>query len=191
MTMENLFIVATYIWALTGVYWIAAAQRTKPAKKKEKLLFRVCYMILWVLPFAITFLPVLPEGFIYDRLFPSHSFIAMLAFIGMLVGLGFMIWSRVVLGNNWSGRIAIKENHQFVTSGPYKYVRNPMYAGFIIGFLFSTLLLNEVRGLVAFIILLIGILIKLHKEEKFVKEAFGKQYEEYANRVSRLIPFLY
>ncbi len=189
--MQNFFIIATIFWVLTGIYWIIAAQNIKHATQKEEIGFRVFYMIFWVVPFAFTFFRILLIDWLYTRILPEKSVIEIIAFIGILFSLGFMIWSRVVLGKNWSGRIAVKDDHQLITSGPYTIVRHPMYTGFIFAFLFSAILLGEVRGVISFVILLIGILMKLQKEERIVRNVFGTKYDDYAKRVKKLIPFIY
>jgi protein-S-isoprenylcysteine O-methyltransferase Ste14 len=189
--MQNLFIIATVIWVLTGIYWVVAAQNIKQAIKKEEIGFRIFYMIFWVVPFALTFFRILSIDWLNARVLPGKLLIEIIAFIGVLVSLAFMIWSRVVLGKNWSGRIAVKNDHQLITSGPYTMVRHPMYTGFIFAFLFSAILLGEVRGVISFVILLIGILMKLQKEERVIRNVFGIKYDEYAKRVKKLIPFIY
>lgn len=189
--MDNLFTIGTIIWVATGLYWIVAAMNIKAARRKEDIRFRVFYMLFWVVPFALTFFRFIPGAWLYTRLFPKDNIMEIVAFTGMIVSLGFMIWSRVTLGRNWSGRIAIKEDHQLITSGPYSLVRHPMYTGFIFAFFFSVILLGEMRGLIAFVILLTGILLKLRLEEKFVREVFGERYIIYARQVKRLIPFVY
>lgn len=189
--MDDLFTIATLIWAITGIYWIIAARNIKSARKKEAIRFRVFYMLFWVIPFALTFFSFIPGSWLYTRLFPKDRLIEWIAFSGVIAGLAFMIWSRVTLGRNWSGRIAIKENHQLITSGPYSLVRHPMYTGFILAFFFSVVLLGEMRGAVALGILLTGILMKIQLEEKFVREVFGQRYIVYSRQVKRLIPFIY
>jgi protein-S-isoprenylcysteine O-methyltransferase Ste14 len=189
--MNNLFTIATIVWVITGVYWIVAALNIKTARKKEALRFRVFYMLFWVIPFALTFFRFIPGDWWYTRLFSKNGVVEWAAFTGMVLGLAFMTWSRVILGRNWSGRIAIKEDHQLITSGPYSLVRHPMYTGFIFAFLFSVVLLGETRGLVSLVILLTGILMKVRLEEKFVREVFGHNYIAYSKQVKRLIPFIY
>jgi protein-S-isoprenylcysteine O-methyltransferase Ste14 len=46
-----------------------------------------------------------------------------------LAGLAIMLWARVTLGGNWSGAVVLKEQHELVTSGPYRFVRHPIYSG--------------------------------------------------------------
>lgn len=188
---NNLFLILTWVWVATGIYWIWASRTMKKAQKKEGIQFRVFYMFFWVIPVVITFFTILPGDFPNQKLYASISVLNWIAFVLALTSLAFMIWSRVVLGKNWSGRIAIKKDHQLITNGPYRFVRHPMYTGFIFAFFWSAVLLGEVRGLISFIILVIGVLMKLRLEEKFVHEAFGQDYQAYSKRVKKIVPFIY
>jgi len=44
-----------------------------------------------------------------------------------IVSLQLFGWTHHALGRNWSTRLVIKEGHSLVTSGPYRWVRHPMY----------------------------------------------------------------
>src|SRR6185437_797564 len=44
-------------------------------------------------------------------------------------GLFFAIWARHHLGRHWSGEITIKVGHDLIRSGPYRYLRHPIYTG--------------------------------------------------------------
>lgn len=188
---ENLFLILTVIWIIIGFYWIIAGQKIKKAKKKEDIRFRVFYMFFWIAPVLVTFFNAIPVEWLQQRLYKESIILNISSFLLAFLSLAFMVWSRVILGENWSGRVAIKKNHDLITSGPYKYVRHPMYSGFIFAFLWSAILLGEVRGLISFIILITGIVIKLGIEERFIREAFGKEYIAYAKRVKKIIPFIY
>lgn len=56
------------------------------------------------------------------------------------IGISFAIWARVNLGRNWSSRPAMKEQHELVTTGPYAYVRHPIYTGILLAALGTAIL---------------------------------------------------
>jgi protein-S-isoprenylcysteine O-methyltransferase Ste14 len=47
--------------------------------------------------------------------------------------LGFAIWARFTLGRNWSGTVTVKAGHELIRSGPYRFVRHPIYSGILAG----------------------------------------------------------
>ena len=46
-----------------------------------------------------------------------------------VAGMTLLVWARQTLGRNWSQTVSAKEDHELVASGPYRYVRHPMYTG--------------------------------------------------------------
>ena len=55
----------------------------------------------------------------------------------MLISLCFTWWARIHLGRLWSGVITRKEGHKLIDTGPYAFVRHPIYTGLVIA-LFAT-----------------------------------------------------
>ena len=52
-----------------------------------------------------------------------------------VLGLFGAMWARIYLGRNWSGYVTYKEDQTLVTSGPYRYVRHPIYTSMILMFI--------------------------------------------------------
>ncbi len=78
-----------------------------------------------------------------------------------------------------------------ITTGPYKYIRHPMYTGVIL--IALALLLNffTFGRFAAFVILVVDLYIKVQFEEDLLKAHFAKQYHEYIQKTASLIPFVY
>jgi protein-S-isoprenylcysteine O-methyltransferase Ste14 len=106
------------------------------------------------------------------------------------IGIGFAIWARVYLGRNWSPRPAIKEHHEFVTTGPYAYVRHPIYAGIMLAALGSALT-SSIFGMGMFILISTMFAVRINKEEQIMRELFPEQYPAYQKRTKRLVPFVW
>ena len=83
----------------------------------------------------------------------------------------------------------VVESHELVTSGPYAWVRNPIYTA-MTGMLIATgLAVSTLSVLIAAVLLsLVGILIRVRLEERLLRARFGELYEEYARRVPALLP---
>jgi protein-S-isoprenylcysteine O-methyltransferase Ste14 len=105
-------------------------------------------------------------------------------------GIGFAIWARVKLGRNWSSHPAVKEHHQLVTTGPYAYVRHPIYAGIMLAAL-GTALVSSIFGVGMFIFISIAFALRLRKEEKIMLELFPDHYPAYQKHTKRLVPFVW
>jgi len=106
-----------------------------------------------------------------------------------VIGLAFAIWARVHLGRNWGMPRAVKENPELVTSGPYAYVRHPIYTGMLFAmvgsamvFGWSWLLLAVVSG--AYFVY------SAFAEQKLMLRTFPDSYPAYQQRTKMLIPFV-
>jgi protein-S-isoprenylcysteine O-methyltransferase Ste14 len=77
-----------------------------------------------------------------------------------------------------------------VTSGPYRFVRHPIYTGLLLAFIGSALARGDWRGVLAVAIAFAALWRKLRIEERWMREEFGAAYEEYARRVAALVPFV-
>jgi protein-S-isoprenylcysteine O-methyltransferase Ste14 len=106
------------------------------------------------------------------------------------------IWITVaglrVLSRQWGVAARLVEGHTLVTEGPYRAVRHPIYLGNL-GILLATGLAFSRRQplLIAILVFLIGTAIRIHAEERLLREAFGQEFESYARRVPALFPRLH
>jgi protein-S-isoprenylcysteine O-methyltransferase Ste14 len=114
-----------------------------------------------------------------------------LGVIGISIGLFFIIWSVFTFWFIGRGTpVPLASPIRLVTSGPYKYTRNPIKLGaFLFYFGIGTICDELLTGLVMFAIaLLLGILYHKSVEEKELAIRFGNEYEEYRKRTSFIIP---
>ena len=100
--------------------------------------------------------------------FPRYQ----LAIVLAALGLGFTVWARVYLGRNWSGSVTQKEGHELVRSGPYAYVRHPIYTGLLVALAGSAVAAGELRGVLGVLIVLAAFVHKLRIEEGYMRELF-------------------
>ena len=120
------------------------------------------------------------------KIFPSNSVILIFELIFLLFG----FWAIIEFKFRFNIFPDLKENSVLKISGPYKFVRHPMYTS-VIGY---TLLLvfNDFSNtrIIFWIILLIVIFLKLTYEERLLNKRFP-DYSDYASKTKRLIPFIY
>jgi protein-S-isoprenylcysteine O-methyltransferase Ste14 len=96
------------------------------------------------------------------------------------------------LGKEWSLTARLVEGHKLATAGPYAYVRHPIYTG-MLGMLVATGLAvsHWAALLAALLVFFIGTIIRVRSEEQLLREAFGEQFDNYARRVSAIVPGVY
>ena len=108
--------------------------------------------------------------------------------------LGFAVALRCVwdFGRRGHGTPApIAPPRRLVAVGFYRYVRNPMYLGFFVGWFCLWVVFgraNLVAFAVAFVIVLGVVLFVLLYEEPTLRKMFGREYEEYCRNVRRWVP---
>ncbi len=142
--------------------------------------------------YLIILLVVIPQiiSFIYFPI-PNNILDPVLVTIGtvsFILGFILLIWARITMGQLWGppGQHDMSYQKKLITTGPFRYSRNPIYLGaFLLLFGFSLIL----RSIFFFlpIIHLIYFKKQVKKEEKILKKIFGKEYEKYCEKVKRFI----
>jgi protein-S-isoprenylcysteine O-methyltransferase Ste14 len=107
------------------------------------------------------------------------------------VGGALRLWPVYVLGNRFSGLVAIQEGHTLVTNGIYSVIRNPSYLGLLINGLGWSLAFRSVAGVLLTVLTLVPLVARMNAEERLLQSEFGAEYDAYRARTSRLVPGLY
>ncbi len=101
------------------------------------------------------------------------------------------LWPVYVLGNRFSGLVAIQEGHTLVTNGIYGVIRHPSYLGFVVNALGWALAFRSGVGVLLTALLLIPLVARMNAEERLLHSQFSSEYDAYRARTSRLVPGLY
>jgi protein-S-isoprenylcysteine O-methyltransferase len=177
-------------WCIFYGYWLIKANHTKENVYVQGIFDRILARV-WILAvFLLLYLPQLSAGWIGRRIVPQNYAIGIIADVICAAGVAFAVWARTILGGNWSGAVTIKKNHEIIMRGPYRYVRHPIYTGYLFATLGSALAVGEVRGAIALVMIFAGIIRKMGVEERLLSKNFPDTYPEYKRRVKRLIPFV-
>jgi protein-S-isoprenylcysteine O-methyltransferase Ste14 len=100
-----------------------------------------------------------------------------------------LVWIQTTLGKNYSSELRIRSDHNLVASGPYRYVRHPMYtASLIIYTAMGLLSANWFIGGTGVISTLVIMIVRTPKEEAMLTRAFGDQYLGYRQRTGKFLP---
>ena len=107
------------------------------------------------------------------------------------LGFGVMIWATACLGKQFSIQVTLQKDHQLVTDGPYRFVRHPRYFGILVFLAGSSLLFRSRLALILVVAMAMVLTWRIHDEEKLMRTAFQAEWEVYAQRTRRLIPFVF
>jgi protein-S-isoprenylcysteine O-methyltransferase Ste14 len=163
---------------------------------KKSLTKRGTGWIIWrviVAFFVILFVRFDKSGALSFFRFSFQSLFSFVAPGSVLTALGLFgaVWARSYLGRNWSGYVTYKEGQTLVTTGPYRYVRHPIYTSMILMFIGTILYYGSPFIAIFFVVLTIDFVLRTRKEEQIMIELFGEKYTEYMKRTKRLIPLIY
>ena len=95
------------------------------------------------------------------------------------------------LGERFSGLVAIQPNHELVTDGLYRRIRNPSYLGLLVSTLGWALAFRSIIGILLTALLVVPLVARMKSEEALLGERFGAEYAAYRARSWRLVPWIY
>lgn len=111
---------------------------------------------------------------------------------GLVLGLAALttLWAvHRALGDNFTTSVMPKAHHTLVQTGPYRWVRHPMYSSYLVLFLAAFLVSeNVVIGVAGTAIILSLMTLRLHKEEALLIERFGDRYRHYMQTTRKFFP---
>ncbi len=104
-------------------------------------------------------------------------------------GLALLRWSDHWLGKNLSVTLKIREGHTLVTSGPYRWVRHPVYTSTIFySIAMGTITANWLLAALFVVPMVTLVLQRMGPEEQMMIDQFGDDYRQYMAHTGRLLP---
>jgi protein-S-isoprenylcysteine O-methyltransferase Ste14 len=178
-----------WLWLAWVLYWVISALSAKTTQRRESLGSRLSHVVPLLIGVALIVWPRVPWEWLSLRLLPPGPLKYVPGVVLLALGLAFTVWARVYLGRNWSGTVTLKEGHELIRSGPYTYVRHPIYTGLLVALLGSAVACGELRAMIGLGLVAGAFIRKLRIEERFMREIFPGQYERYCAEVPALVPF--
>ena len=193
MPMPALFAYALRLtWLVVLGYWFWSARSVKRATSQEPFVVR---LLAYWLPLLAAVLLLGPgewfgQSLLREQFVPHATPVYAIGLALAIGGAALAIHARVLLGRNWSATVQLKHDHELIQSGPYRWVRHPIYTGFLMLFLGNAVMVGDWRGLLAVAIMFASFWRKLRLEERWLGEHFGPAYQAYRARTKALIPSL-
>jgi protein-S-isoprenylcysteine O-methyltransferase Ste14 len=171
-------------WAAFWIYWLVAAFSMKRGRVAWSRELRIRAVIIVLAIVLIRFGPFRSQGLSSD---PWRAGLGLLAFA---VGLGFAIWARVHIGRNWGTPMSQKNEPELVSSGPYRLVRHPIYAGILVAGVGTAVALSW-AWLIAVALAGVYFLYSATVEERNLSEQFPDAYPVYRRSTKMFVPFIF
>ena len=176
-------------WLAFLAYWIISARQLKAVAEKQSSWSARLHRI----PLGISYFLVadwrLPSPF-NEPMTPQTNWARVVGVLICVAGLFITLWARRTLAGNWSSDVTFKQGHELIRTGPYRFVRHPIYTGLLVMGLGTAIEIGLLRGWLALPLMAIAFWIKLTQEERLLLRHFPDQYPAYKQQVKALVPFI-
>jgi protein-S-isoprenylcysteine O-methyltransferase Ste14 len=171
-------------WALFWIGWIAAAFSMKRGRPAWSSQIRVR------IPLLIAAVLLVHAGAFRNQGLHSDPLRATIGLILFAAGLAFAVWARVHIGRNWGTPMSKKADPELVTSGPYRFVRHPIYSGILLAGVGTAVALSWSW---LFVVALTGayFIYSATVEERNLAAVFPDTYPAYRRSSKMLVPFIF
>ena len=193
-TLKTLYFLALLAQVVIRIPHEQRRRKTRMAVERVNTLERALVSLLFV---GIVFAPAIyASTSLLDRAnyrLPPEAQRSVGGVGAMLMTLAiWLFWrSHADLGRNWSPSLQLREGHELVTEGVYRYVRHPMYASEWLWSIAQALLLqNWVAGWAGLALFTPLYVLRVPREEQMMLDRFGAEYRSYMNRTGRIVPQL-
>jgi len=172
-------------WAAFWLYWFVAAFSRKRGRVVWSREVRIRVIVIAVALVAARI------GAFHGHLAADHG--ALRSAVGLAlfaIGLLFAVWARIHIGRNWGTPMTQKQDPELVRSGPYRFVRHPIYSGILLAGVGTSVALGW-QLLVVFGLSAIYFVYAATVEEKFLTEQFPDDYPVYKRSSKMLVPYVF
>ena len=183
--MDIVKIIIPVVWVAFWFYWIAASLSVKATQTHRSSVVAVRVAVVVVL------LVLLRAGVVRGRGAATHN--PSLQAIGVVLfslGITLAVWARIYLGRNWGTPMSEKADPELVTTGPYRYVRHPIYSGIVLGMI-GTAVAITLYWLIAVVFVGAYFVYSATVEEHIMERLFPNAYPAYKRSTKMLIPFIF
>jgi protein-S-isoprenylcysteine O-methyltransferase Ste14 len=178
-------------WYFFAAYWAISWLRVKRTKTAEPLTSRLATIVPLVVAFMLLFSDSLHVGPLQRRFLPAEDWIGWSGIALTTLGVAVAVWARYSIGQYWSARVTLKEGHRVIRSGPYAWVRHPIYTGMLLAAMGTAVVVGEWRGIVAVAIIFAAHSYKALREEELLTRELGEEYASYRRSTGFLVPRLW
>jgi len=175
-------------WLVFITYWVISGFRTRRNASTESAGSRSSFLLIEIPGYILLFSETARAGILGQSILPRTLAIAVTGVALTWIGIGLAVWARWHIGEYWSARITIKEDHKLIRSGPYARLRHPIYSGLDLAVIGSVLLINEWGCLLGAFLVILGYVIKARKEEAMLSARFGEAFQEHCRHTGFLLP---
>jgi len=178
-------------WLALVVYWTVNGLRVRAPKRSVSLVFTIPNTLLLYAGFVLALMQKFDVAPLSTRIVPSTGAVGLVGVIFTVSGVAFALWSRWVLGANWSATVRVLADQRLISGGPYAFVAHPIYTGILLALLGTALVGGTVGHALGLGLVAVSFGHKARMEERLMCAEFGDAYVAYRRSVKFLIPFVF
>jgi protein-S-isoprenylcysteine O-methyltransferase Ste14 len=175
-------------WIVFIVYWAMGALKTRRTERTESFASRYGILLLVIAGFALLFMDEAEIGFLGYQVIQRTYALAVTGVVLTWAGIALALWARWHLGQYWSARITIKEDHKLIRTGPYSRLRHPIYSGLDLAAIGTALTIDQWRCVLGVCLIILAYGIKARREEAMLRAQFGADFQDHCGHTGFLIP---
>ena len=188
MTIYTWVIVAC--WAAFVIYWIISGAGAKKTVRTGAFRGWLAIRVVFIIVVIVALKNQSSRDWVNYEAAATTPALAPLGALIAILGISLAVWARRYLGRNWGMPQSVKENPELVTTGPYAYIRHPIYSGVLLAMI-GTALVTSMLWLVIFVVAGGYFIYSAYQEEKLMLKTFPDTYPAYKARTKMLIPFIF
>lgn len=173
------------LYVMFSLYWSFAARDQAPTLRSEARWSTLLHQSLVTAAFALIVFPV--PG-LFQRILPDWRGLTIGGWALVGAGALFAIWARRHLGGNWSREVRIAVDHKLVRTGPYRFVRHPIYTGALAMYVGLALSSGRINALLGLALVLLAYWRKTTMEENLLAREFGAAFDQYRRNSWAILP---
>jgi protein-S-isoprenylcysteine O-methyltransferase Ste14 len=180
-----------YFFGVVIVYWVRRIRFWRPRAKGEMVKEERNDWSFWfiVVDMIAAFYLSPVEYLFFPAILPRAVWMQVAGLFLIFIGAALFIWARRTLGSFYSGHVSVIEGQPLVQGGPYRFIRHPAYAGYLLIVLGLALGYSSLAGFAAILVLFLpSVVYRIRVEDQLLAAHFGAQFDEYALRTKRLLP---
>jgi len=188
LTLDNAMAAASVCWWLLMAVWLILVFSIKRAKQRETGVERLQHIIPVAIGFWLLFGSKPHWAGLRFQLLPQAPNIWLTGLLVTALGVAIAIWARLSLGANWSGSVTLKSDHELIRRGLYRWIRHPIYSGILLGMIGTAVIRGNLRALLGILVVWASFYFKARREERFLKQEFGTDFDEHARHTGMFLP---
>lgn len=162
-------------WIVFIAVWVVSALKVKPVEAREGRVWNIARRVLTLFGAALLIGWPFRAEWLDARFIPHSSTLVLTGAVLTVAGMCLAFWARYHLGQNWGMTGTIRVGHELVRTGPYAFLRHPIYVGIGVALAGTALAMGKWGALGGALIIILTFWSRARFESAFLERRFGEE----------------